>query len=252
MLDIGDNTHCAASALLRGDNPYRLRCQRTEIVHEPSRGVVRRADGAVTLRGVPYRYGYPYFPLMAAAFVPATAFLDGVASLRATLLAALAATLLASAVLVRALRPPGSRTLAFTAAWAALLCNPVLGFQLFEECSTDLVIAPLLLLAFAAHERRRYALAGVLAAASFGMKLFPGALVLAESWHPDWEVTVDGRARAPVEAHLVGQAVRIEPGRHLVRWRFRGTSLRRGVAVSLTALGLLLAIAAAARSRRPS
>ncbi|MBK6535035.1 MAG: hypothetical protein IPF99_37485 [Deltaproteobacteria bacterium] len=179
VLDIGDNTHCAASALLRGDNPYRLRCQRTEIVHEPSRGVVRRADGAVTLRGVPYRYGYPYFPLMAAAFVPATAFLDGVASLRATLLAALAATLLASAVLVRALRPPGSRTLAFTAAWAALLCNPVLGFQLFEECSTDLVIAPLLLLAFAAHERRRYALAGVLAAASFGMKLFPGALVLA-------------------------------------------------------------------------
>nr|MBK7065857.1 hypothetical protein [Deltaproteobacteria bacterium] len=79
-----------------------------------------------------------------------------------------------------------------------------------------------------------------------------GWLVLAESWHPDWEVTVDGRARAPVEAHLVGQAVRIEPGRHLVRWRFRGTSLRRGVAVSLTALGLLLAIAAAARSRRPS
>lgn len=79
-----------------------------------------------------------------------------------------------------------------------------------------------------------------------------GWLVLAESWHPDWEVTVDGRARAPVEAHLVGQAVRIEPGRHLVRWRFRGTSLRRGLAVSLTALGLLLGIAAAARSRRPA
>lgn len=179
VLDIGDNTHCAATALLRGENPYRLRCQRTEIVDDPSRGVVRRADGSVSLRGVRYRYGFPYFPLMAVAFVPAARFLDGVPALRVTILAALAATLLASAALVRALRPRGSRALAFAAAWAALLCNPVLGFQLFEECSTDLVIAPALLLAFWALERRRYALAGALAASTVGMKLFPGALALA-------------------------------------------------------------------------
>lgn len=179
VLDIGDNTRCAASALLRGDNPYRLRCQRTEIVHAPSRGVVRRADGAVTLRGVPYRYGYPYFPLMAAAFVPAAAFLDGVTSLRVTLLAALALTLLASASLLRSLLPAGPRALAFCAVWAALLCNPVLGFQLFEECSTDLVIAPLLLCSFAAFARKRYGLCGALAAATLGMKLFPGALLVA-------------------------------------------------------------------------
>lgn len=179
VLDIGDNTHCAASALLRGDNPYRLRCQRTEIVHAPSRGVVRRADGAVTLRGVPYRYGYPYFPLMAAAFVPAASFLDGVTSLRATLLAALVLTLLASASLLRALLPPGARSLAFCAVWAALLGNTVLGFQLFEECSTDLVIAPALLCSFAAFARGRHGLSGALAAATVGMKLFPGALLVA-------------------------------------------------------------------------
>jgi hypothetical protein len=77
-----------------------------------------------------------------------------------------------------------------------------------------------------------------------------GWLVLAESWHPDWEVTVDGRPARAVEAHLVGQAVAVGPGRHVARWRFRGTAMRRGIAISLAALGALLTVATAGGATR--
>lgn len=69
-----------------------------------------------------------------------------------------------------------------------------------------------------------------------------GWVVLAESWHPDWEVTVDGQIRPAVEAHLVGQAVRVGQGRHVLQWTFRGTALRRGIRVSLASLASLLAL----------
>ncbi len=179
VLDIGANTHCAAAALLHGRNPYVARCQRTRVVPDPARGVVREADGTVRVRGVIYRSGYPYFPLMVAAYVPAVASRAPLAALRCTALAALLASLFAAAALVRSVVPRGDRALAFGATAAALLSVPQLGFELFEECATDVVIAPVLLLAFAAWERRRPALAGSLAAATLGMKLFPGALVIA-------------------------------------------------------------------------
>ncbi len=80
-----------------------------------------------------------------------------------------------------------------------------------------------------------------------------GWVVLAETWHPEWEVTVDGQRRPSIEAHVTGQAVRVDAGRHVLRWRFRGRAVRRGVALSLAfAVATGLALRGARRSRGSS
>ncbi len=66
-----------------------------------------------------------------------------------------------------------------------------------------------------------------------------GALVLAESYHPGWRASVDGR---PVECSRYRQAflqIPVGPGRHLVEFEFRSWGLRAGAGISLSSLAVL-------------
>jgi hypothetical protein len=72
----------------------------------------------------------------------------------------------------------------------------------------------------------------------------PGLLVLADSYYPSWEATVDG-VRVPIMPtnHLF-RGVQLDSGRHRVRFEYRRGSLGLGAALSLVAvlaIGVLFA-----------
>ncbi len=63
----------------------------------------------------------------------------------------------------------------------------------------------------------------------------PAYLVLSDSWFPGWRVRVDGAERPLLRANHAFRAVRLEPGRHEVEFRYEPASLRWGLGLSLAA-----------------
>jgi len=68
----------------------------------------------------------------------------------------------------------------------------------------------------------------------------PAILRLADLWHPDWTVTVDGKAEPLLKADYLLRAVVVPAGRHEVVFRFTPPVMRLGLGVS--ALGLLVSL----------
>jgi len=69
----------------------------------------------------------------------------------------------------------------------------------------------------------------------------PGMLVLADTYHPDWQVLVDGQPQALFPVNLALRGVALSPGRHVIEMRYRDRGLRLGAILSL--LGLLGVVA---------
>lgn len=72
-----------------------------------------------------------------------------------------------------------------------------------------------------------------------------GWLVLSDRFYPGWEAEVDGRPAAIYRANVLVRAVRLGPGKHLIRFSYRPRSLYLGAAISIPAwigLGLFLII----------
>jgi hypothetical protein len=67
----------------------------------------------------------------------------------------------------------------------------------------------------------------------------PAFLVLADAMFPGWEAAVDGVAVPMLRANLMFRAVALEPGEHEVVFAYRPASWRRGLAISLAAIGVL-------------
>jgi len=61
-------------------------------------------------------------------------------------------------------------------------------------------------------------------------------LVLSEVWFPGWQVTVDGVRARYYRVDGIVRGVYLAPGSHIVRWRYRPTSLFGGAAITLLAL----------------
>ncbi len=75
----------------------------------------------------------------------------------------------------------------------------------------------------------------------------PAVLVVADSFYPGWEATVDGRSVTILRANLLFRGVALTPGDHEIIFTYRPTTWRQGLAVSLgalalTALGLLSSV----------
>jgi hypothetical protein len=67
-----------------------------------------------------------------------------------------------------------------------------------------------------------------------------GILVLNDTAYPGWNVSVDGRPAAWVEANYMFRGVFLSPGKHSVRFRYEPKSFKLGATISgLTAAGLL-------------
>jgi hypothetical protein len=83
----------------------------------------------------------------------------------------------------------------------------------------------------------------------------PAYLVLSDAYYPGWTAAVDGRPAPIYSANLALRAVRLEPGRHRVEFRYRPGSFRAGL--DLCGAGLLGLAGCAAwrwtprRRRRP-
>ena len=80
-----------------------------------------------------------------------------------------------------------------------------------------------------------------------------GALVLADTWYPGWQVTVNGRPAALLRANYLLRAVLLPAGQHSVLFEYRPATLRRGAALSLAAaLAAVILVGAGAfwQSRR--
>jgi hypothetical protein len=77
----------------------------------------------------------------------------------------------------------------------------------------------------------------------------PGLLVLADSWYPGWEATVDGEPAAVLAANLALRAVEVPAGRCLVVFDYRPRWLAPGFGLSLLTV-LVLAGLSLRRARR--
>lgn len=64
-------------------------------------------------------------------------------------------------------------------------------------------------------------------------------LVVADSFYPGWEATVDGQPAAILRANLLLRGVTLTPGEHKVVFRYRPASWRHGMVLSLATLVLL-------------
>jgi hypothetical protein len=71
-----------------------------------------------------------------------------------------------------------------------------------------------------------------------------GLLVLADTFYPGWQATVDGREAPILRANVAQRAVALTPGTHRVAFAFRPRVVTVGL--GLTALGIALLIGAAA------
>jgi hypothetical protein len=69
----------------------------------------------------------------------------------------------------------------------------------------------------------------------------PGYLVLADTWYPGWQATVDGEQVEVLRANYAFRAVPLDEGEHVVEMAYAPLSVRVGAVVSL---GMLIVIAA--------
>ncbi len=79
----------------------------------------------------------------------------------------------------------------------------------------------------------------------------PGFLVLTDLDYPGWRATVDGRRAKIYRTDFLFRGLCLEPGRHLVEFRYRPTAFWRGATVALIALlGAGVAVVVQTRPRR--
>ncbi len=77
-----------------------------------------------------------------------------------------------------------------------------------------------------------------------------GFLVFSDTYRPGWSALVDGAPARVLRAHTAFRAVRVPAGKHRVLFNYRPGSLRAGAAVSLLALGIVIAWPAISWLRR--
>jgi hypothetical protein len=70
----------------------------------------------------------------------------------------------------------------------------------------------------------------------------PGVLVLADTWYPGWQATVDGEPAALLRANYLFRAVLLPAGQHRVLFEYRPATVGRGAGISLAAALVLLAV----------
>ena len=74
-------------------------------------------------------------------------------------------------------------------------------------------------------------------------------LVLAEAYYPGWRAEVDGKPAEVLPANHLIQAIRLPPGKHVVRFSYRSRFLGLGLGVALLAAMVPVAIALVRRRR---
>ena len=175
--DIALNTVAAGDWFLQGKNPYRERSQ-VQYVMEPGPLVSVTSD-EVRLLGVPYAYGYPYFPVMFLTYLPFRWVTSQVNCLRLGNLLMLALNSIFILALARRLVPGRAGwTIGGLSAIAALSVELLIR-ESFDQGITDVIISTYALIGFWFMSRQQMGLAGVFLGLAQSCKLLPGPLLIA-------------------------------------------------------------------------
>jgi hypothetical protein len=174
LIDVGDVTWMAMVHVFdRRENPYTQRLQPHSVSGRP--GVTER-DGRVEIYGVPYFYGFAYFPGTFLSYVPFRFIDPGRQSIRIGNAFWLAVLLIGVALLTYRLAPERWRLEGAALAALLLAITTGLGGQLFFFGVTDLMVPGYVVLALVATSYRRPLLAGVLMGLALAAKLLPALL----------------------------------------------------------------------------
>ncbi len=71
---------------------------------------------------------------------------------------------------------------------------------------------------------------------------FAGFLVLADNWHPDWKVFVDGQEKELYRANYTFRAVHVEAGTHEVAFVYSSYYFALGSVITIIGIAIILAI----------
>lgn len=175
LIDIGLNTYLATQALVDGLNPYATMAQAWYHI-DVSTPHVEMRDEQVFMFGVPYYYGFPYFPVMVLSYTPFTLLIEGYDAIRWANLVLVVINVLALRSLVSsydARYRARNRTLVVV----VYLCIIVYGFEIFWHGIVDILLSALLLFCFVFLQRRQYLLAGLVLGLAQAAKLLPPPFV---------------------------------------------------------------------------
>ena len=78
----------------------------------------------------------------------------------------------------------------------------------------------------------------------------PGYLILADTYYPGWQATVDGQQRTIYPANVGFRAVYLDAGSHRIEFRYRPTSVRLGFALALLAALISILLVSKTSRRR--
>lgn len=156
-------------------NPYTTDCQ---LWHNPANALhVTRIGRQLYMFGVPYDFGYAYFPAMFISYEPFRHIVPSYKSIRVANAVFYLATLAAMAWLVALLVPRKWRVLGAIMAVAAFAVNQYMGWEYYFLGTVDVVIPLFTLLGFIAAYYDRPMLAGLFFGWAFACKLLPGGFI---------------------------------------------------------------------------
>ena len=177
IADIGENALTACRTLfVEGKNPYTHRCQLLDDVED--RDQVEVTEDGLLMYGVPYYYGYPYFPMMFLSFELPRRIVDGLDTIRLGNAIFYLFALIGVGWLAHRLAPEGRREFAALLAVLAFCGLRAWLAELFDLAVTDLVISVYALYGFIALSYGRYALAGIFIALVQASKVLPGPFMI--------------------------------------------------------------------------
>lgn len=179
LIDIAQNTFAAIEFFAEGKNPYTSKAQLLVTHFSNDMPNVTVTHGEITMFGVPYYNGYPYFPLMMLSYIPMYSIFESYAAIRGTHIILIALNLLAFKLLINKLLPEGRiRWHALLAAITAYLGIARYALEAIGFGVTDMLIATYIIFSFVALAHERFLLAGLLLGCAQACKLLPAPFVL--------------------------------------------------------------------------
>ena len=179
LIDIAENTFTATQFFANGENPYTSNSQLLVTHFTNQMPHVEVKDGQITMFGIPYYNGYPYFPLMMLSYLPMYAIFEGFAAIRVTHIILIILNILAFKLLLDQLLT--NRQLRQTAMFVAVTAYLGIIRYTLEAVAfgvTDMLIATYVMFCFVALTHQRYLLAGLLLGCAQACKLLPAPFIL--------------------------------------------------------------------------
>lgn len=179
LIDIAANTYAAVEFFAKGENPYTSNAQLLVTHFSNDMPNIEINNGQITMFGIPYFNGYPYFPLMMLSYTPLYAIFESYTAIRVTHIILILLNIFAFKLLIDKLLPDKKhRTHALLIAITAYLGIVRYTLEAVAFGVTDMLIATYIIFCFVALTHQRFLLAGLLLGCAQACKLLPAPFVL--------------------------------------------------------------------------